>query len=91
MKRDKVYSLALLSSVLLILPGAFFKIMHFPLADALLTTGLILMLLFIFIAVINIINDRSKPASEKLFWFTGFIFLPVIAGIYYYIKEIKHS
>ncbi|NPA37264.1 MAG: hypothetical protein GXO47_10495 [Chlorobi bacterium] len=90
MQKERIYTISLFSSIILIYAGVFFKIMHYPFSDILLLSGLIFTALFIGIAFFNIINDYRKAASEKILWYTGFIIFPAFAGILYYLREIKN-
>lgn len=69
--------------------GAMFKIMHWPGTSVLLLSGLLLSLIYIVIGLIGIYKTKSKSLVEKFLWLLGFIVFPWIAGLIYYIVELK--
>jgi hypothetical protein len=90
------YEISLISGFFITLTGVIIKIQHWPLTSIVLTAGIFISLIFVFIALTNIyVSTRS--ATFKFCWLAAFILTPWIAGaIYYYVninsdKQTEHD
>ena len=72
-----------------IVVGIAFKILHYPLSEAILSIGLIAALLFTIVALTEIWSSRSIGVAEKVMWATGFIVLNGLAAMLYLLAARK--
>ncbi|MCX6232097.1 MAG: hypothetical protein NTZ33_11190 [Bacteroidetes bacterium] len=89
MKKYTWFKISLFISFAVTICAVLFKIMHWPYADILFTTGTLISLIYIMIALTDIYQTENKTIIEKLLWLLGFIFLSFIAGFIYYFIVIK--
>lgn len=90
MKRNKLYLISLLVSTLCLLIGSLFKITHWPGGSQLVTIGLISALVYIFIGILFLFEDKEKSMGLKLLWILGFFFFSFITAWFFYFLEIKN-
>jgi hypothetical protein len=63
--------------------GAWFKMLHYPNADIVLTAGVLAIVVFTVLALYEIHSSNNVNASEKIIWTIGFIFMNWIVGLIY--------
>lgn len=76
----KIYFYSLFISSILIILGGFLKISYLPGANIFLIIGLLLGLLYVFLALENIYK-ANITIFEKAIWLIFFVSLPLVAGI----------
>ena len=89
MKNKQILNLSFVLSIVIVLVGALFKIMHYPFSQLLLIVGLISMLVFWYVAISEIRSSTKIDGTEKFMWIFGIIFLGSIAGLVYLLSARK--
>jgi hypothetical protein len=89
MKNKQILNLSFVLSIVIVLVGALFKIMHYPFSQLLLIVGLISMLVFWFVAISEIKSSTKIDGTEKFMWIFGIIFLGSVAGLVYLLSARK--
>ncbi|PIV48619.1 MAG: hypothetical protein COS19_12775 [Flavobacteriaceae bacterium CG02_land_8_20_14_3_00_34_13] len=85
----KWYKSSLIISIVIIIIGAIFKILHWQGGKLLFFIGLLISLIYIIIGLNEIFKNDTKSIFEKLLWFLGFILFSWIIGLIYYFSELK--
>ena len=65
------------------LVGAFFKIMHWPGSDSILLSAAGIWIVFILLALLEIISSTHIKKSEKIMWSFGMVLMSGIVGVVY--------
>jgi len=91
MNKLNLYKLSLILSLTFSVVGAFSKIMHQPIASALLPIGILISLIYIVIGVYDSFMDAKNASLVKIMWLVGFICLSWIVGLLYYPHLKKNS
>lgn len=78
-----------IASFVLTIIGAFAKIMHWPVAQFLLVAGILIHLVFMFLALKEISDSGKATLSERIMWLIGFLFFGVFAGFIYLLSARK--
>lgn len=87
-KRDlPIY--AFFIAFVIILFGAFLKILHNPTADAFLKIGIIAQCIFILIVIREVVLSHKIKTNEKIMWIVGVIFMSSIVGLIYLFSARK--
>ena len=86
MDKNKLYKFSLFLSIPVIIIGALFKIQHWPLSSLIMSIGLLISLIYIVIGLIDVYKNDNKMLPEKLMWLIGFLMLPMITGLIYYLR-----
>ena len=86
MKMGTIIKGSFISSFILILAGAFMKILHFASSDTMINLGLIIGLIFIVAAIFEVVTSKRINNSEKTMWTIGFILLSGLVGLIYIIS-----
>lgn len=86
MDKIKLYKFSLLLSIPVIIIGALFKIQHWPSASLIMSIGLFISLIYIVIGLIDVYKNDNKMLPEKLMWLIGFLMIPMITGLIYYLR-----
>lgn len=89
MGNKQILNLSFTISFAIIIIGTLFKIMHYPFSQLFLIVGLILMLVFWFVAISEIKSSTKIDGSEKFMWIFGLIFFGSIAGLVYLLSARK--
>lgn len=89
MKNKQILNSSFILSIVIVIVGAFFKIMHYPFSQLLLIVGLIAMVVFWYIAISEIRSSTKIDGSEKFMWIFGLIFLGSFAGLVYLLSARK--
>jgi len=89
MKNKQILNLSFVLSIVIVLVGALFKIMHYPFSQLLLIVGLISMLVFWYVAISEIKSSTKIDGSEKFMWIFGIIFFGSVAGLVYLLSARK--
>jgi len=71
--------------------GLLFRIMHWPGGTALVSIAYALSIVYVVIGVVDTYQNEEKELPEKGAWLIGFLFFTPIAGIVYYVTEIKNK
>ncbi|MFD0777332.1 hypothetical protein ACFQZF_01080 [Flavobacterium myungsuense] len=74
-------------SFVLTIPGALFKIMHWPFANFFLMIGVLSLLIFIVGSIYEISNSKKIEGTEKFIWIMGFIFFGMFTGLIYLLSS----
>ena len=74
-------------SFVLTIPGALFKIMHWPFANIFLMIGVLSLLVFTVGSIYEISNSKKLEGTEKLIWIMGFIFFGMFTGLLYLLSS----
>ncbi len=69
--------------------GALLKIAHWGGGHFILTLGLLSLLVFAVLAIIEITGSKKIEGTEKFMWIIGLLFLSVIAGFVYLVYARK--
>ena len=86
MNNIKLYKFSLILSIPVIIIGAMIKIQHWPLASLIISIGLLISLIYIVIGLIDVYKNDNKMLPEKLMWLIGFLMIPMITGLIYYLR-----
>jgi hypothetical protein len=86
MDKIKLYKFSLLLSIPVIFIGALFKIQHWALSSLIMSIGLLISLFYIVIGLIDVYENDNKMLPEKLMWVVGFLIIPMITGLIYYLR-----
>ena len=89
MNTGLILKTSLISSIVFVLVGSLFKIMHYPNADILLIMGLICSLILIITGIYEVRTSKRISGSEKTMWTIGFLFMSGIVGIVYVLSGRK--
>ncbi|WP_162425621.1 GldL-related protein [Pontibacter pudoricolor] len=65
------------------LVGALFKIMHWPGSDSILLSAIGIWIVFILLALQEIISSTNINKSEKIMWAFGMLLMSGIVGVVY--------
>ena len=79
----KILPWSFIISFVLTIPGALFKIMHWPFANIFLMIGVLSLLVFIVGSIYEISNSKKLEGTEKFIWIMGFIFFGMFTGLLY--------
>ena len=85
MKLGSIVKSSFVTSFIITLIGAYFKIMHSEGAEVLLITGLIATLVFIASAIYEVRTSNRIDHTEKTMWTIAFIFMSGITGLIYFL------
>ncbi|MCY7292692.1 MAG: PLDc N-terminal domain-containing protein [Ferruginibacter sp.] len=83
MKSGTIVKTSFILSFILVLVGAYQKIIHSEGADTWLMIGLIASLVFIVTAIYEVLSSERIDRSEKTMWTIALIFFSSIAGLIY--------
>lgn len=89
MKNKQILNISFVLSIVIVLVGALFKIMHYPYSQLFLIVGLISMLVFWYLAISEIKSSTKIDGTEKFMWIFGIIFLGSVAGLVYLLSARK--
>lgn len=84
-ERNTIPILFVVSNVLIIL-GAFFKLVHFP-ASAMLLIGLAAYLAFIILTFKEIYYSKEIKENDKIFWYIGLVTFSTVVGLIYILTK----
>ncbi|RTY95302.1 PLDc N-terminal domain-containing protein [Flavobacterium sp. GT3R68] len=77
-------------SLILILTGVIFKINHWDAPYlSLLEVGLLSSLLFMVLAIAEIVTSKRIDTGEKILWVMGFLVMSTVAGLIYLLSGRK--
>jgi len=88
-ENNQILNISFILSIVIVIIGALFKIMHYPFSQLLLIAGLISMLVFWFVAIREIKSSTKIDGSEKFMWIFGLITLGCFAGMLYVFSARK--
>lgn len=83
MQKTKFLALNFFFGIVISITGAYLKIMHIANAQPWLIVGLIMGIVFLAMALPEIIQSKRISSPEKLLWITGLLFVSTIAGFLY--------
>ena len=66
-------------------------IMHWPGAFSIISIAYVLSIVYVIIGLLETYQSKNKSLREKGAWLIGFLFLTPIAGVMYYLTEIKRE
>lgn len=89
MKKSQILYILFTISIVVVILGALFKIMHYPYSLTLMIIGLLSMLLFWILTLTEIMSSTRISGSEKFMWLIGLIFCGSIAGLVYLLSGRK--
>lgn len=89
MENKQILNISLLFSVIIVIVGALFKILHYPYSQLFLASGFIAMLIFCFVAISEIKSSTKINQSEKFMWIFGLIFISSITSLVYILSARK--
>jgi hypothetical protein len=89
MRNLQILNISFTSSIVVVIVGALFKIMHYPYSQPLLIIGLLSLLVFWYVSLSEIKSSTKIDASEKFMWFIGLIFCGSIADLVYLLSGRK--
>jgi len=90
MKTDSIIKGSLLASTLLIIVGALLKVLHLPFADALLVTGMLFSLVFLFTAIYEV-QASNRSTASKVGWILVLLIGGTFGAIFYFINRRSNS
>lgn len=73
MENKQILNISLLFSVIIVIVGTLFKILHYPYSQLFLASGFIAMLVFCFVAISEIRSSTKINQSEKFMWILSLI------------------
>jgi hypothetical protein len=89
MENKQILNISLLFSVIIVIVGTLFKILHYPYSQLFLASGFIAMLVFCFVAISEIRSSTKINQSEKFMWIFGLIFIGSITSLVYILSARK--
>lgn len=89
MENKQILNISLLFSVIIVIVGTLFKILHYPYSQLFLALGFIAMLVFCFVAISEIRSSTKINQSEKFMWIFGLIFISSITSLVYILSARK--
>ncbi|WP_420827828.1 GldL-related protein [Flavobacterium ammonificans] len=89
MENKQILNISLLFSVIIVIVGTLFKILHYPYSQLFLASGFIAMLVFCFVAISEIRSSTKINQSEKFMWIFGLIFISSITSLVYILSARK--
>lgn len=89
MENKQILNISLLFSVIIVIVGTLFKILHYPYSQFFLASGFIAMLVFCFVAISEITSSTKINQSEKFMWIFGLIFISSITSLVYILSARK--
>lgn len=84
MNKFKLYRIFLNFSLAILMIGFFFKLMHWPGGNTIISIAYALSIVYVVIGVVETLQDVNKEMLEKGAWLMGFIYITPITGIVYY-------
>jgi len=87
MKASTIYKIAYVLSFMLLIIGLLFKIQHWPYGRDILSVGLLLSIVYVFIGIQTVLSQKSIEISEKIMWVAGFTFVSTITGLMYMLSK----
>jgi len=91
MNKVTAFKFSLISTIILSLLGAHFKIAHYPYGDLLTATSFFFSLFFIVLGLRDVFSKPAYKPIEKIMWSVGLILLSWIGGLLYYPKFKKRN
>ena len=89
MENKQILNISLILSIVIVIVGALFKIMHYPYSQLLLIIGFVSMLVFWYVAISEIKSSTKIDGSEKFMWIFGLIFFGSFIGLVYLLSARK--
>ena len=89
MENKQILNISLLFSVIIVIVGTLFKILHYTYSQLFLASGFIAMLVFCFVAISEIRSSTKINQSEKFMWIFGLIFIGSITSLVYILSARK--
>lgn len=89
MENKQILNISLLFSVIIVIVGTLFKILHYPYSQLFLASGFIAILVFCFVAISEIRSSTKINQSEKFMWIFGLIFIGSITSLVYILSARK--
>ena len=83
MNQNYFLSILFILSVCIGLVGGYCKIMHWPASESILITALGIWIVFVLLALIEIMSSTRIKNSEKIMWLFAMILMSGIAGVIY--------
>jgi len=91
MNKVIAYKHSLISTIILSLVGAYFKIAHYPYGDLLTELSFLISLVFIVLGLLDVFLKSNYKVIEKIMWTVGLVLLSWIGGLLYYSKFKKRN
>ncbi len=85
----KFLPLSFTLSIIITVIGALFKIMHLPISTIFLVMGLLTLLIFMVLCILEISNSKKLEGTEKFMWIISFVFFGFITGLLYVLSYRK--
>ena len=89
MNKALILKISFAVSLLCLLSGLVFKILHYPISEGIIIISLLTALVFILIALPEVWSSRTIHISEKMMWTVGFFVLMGLTGLLYLIQGRK--
>jgi hypothetical protein len=89
MKTGTILKASFFAGLIITIIGAYLKITHTAGADIWLLIGLTLSVVFIILAIYEIITSRKVNSLEKILWTIGLVFFNTITGLIYILAGRK--
>ena len=89
MTMGSIVKTSFFAGFIIIIAGAFAKLLHYKSAELFLVAGLIFSLIFIITAIYEVRTSRYINSSEKTAWTVGFLFMSSIVGWVYLLSGRK--
>jgi len=87
--KKNLFPLLFFISFIVIVFGAFFKLMHYENAEPLLIVGLSISLFTLITGIYEVASSTKIHRSEKRLWIYGFIFFNFLTSIFYLGKRSR--
>jgi peptidoglycan/LPS O-acetylase OafA/YrhL len=89
MKLATIVKWSFITAFIIIIIGAYMKIIHSETAEYFLAIGLLANLLFIISAIFEVIKSDQISNSGRIRWIIAFILFGSLAGMFYFLIERK--
>jgi MFS-type transporter involved in bile tolerance (Atg22 family) len=84
-----IVNFSFLSYMVFTLIGAFMKLNHIEYSQMVMLIGIIALVVFVLLVIMEINNSSKIEGSEKMMWILGILFLSFFAGIVYVFSARK--
>ena len=89
MEKKQILTISLFLSTVIVIVGAFFKIMHYRYSEMVLIIGFISTFVFWSIAIPEIKCSTKISGAEKFMWIFGLVFISSITSLVYILSARK--
>lgn len=87
MKQQKFFILLAVVSLIATMLGAYFKILHHPVADTILTISLLTFAIVWIASIWQLLNSRFNTQRDRILWLLFVLFMPMIGALLFQLMK----